>query len=76
MKKKILLCSSIACMMGGLLATSCVDNDYDLTDIDGTAQVQVKNLVLPINLDSISLKNIFDIEGESHIKEINGEIAA
>lgn len=73
MKKKILLCSSIACMMGGLLATSCVDNDYDLTDIDGTAQVQVKDLVLPINLDSISLKNIFDIEGESHIKEINGE---
>lgn len=73
MKTKKLKYSALAFLASGMFVTSCVDSDYDLTDVDGTAQVQVKDLVLPVNIDEISLRNIFDIDGESHIQEINGE---
>ncbi len=55
--------------------SSCIDDAYDLSDIDKTVQVQVKDLVLPINLDAITLDNVLDLDDESVIKDVNGEYA-
>lgn len=43
--------------------TGCIDDKYDLSDIDTNIQVNVKDLTLPINLDPITLKSIIDTDG-------------
>lgn len=62
-------------VLTGLLMTGCVDDAYDLEDINTDIEVKVNNLVVPINLDAITLSNAFDLDPESVIKEINGEYA-
>jgi hypothetical protein len=47
---------SLAC----LALSSCVDDNYDLSDIDTTVRVDVNNLTIPVNLDEIELKSILD----------------
>lgn len=49
--------------------SSCFDNDYDLSDIDTTVKVQTKNLVIPINIDAITLEQVLDIDEGSEIIE-------
>lgn len=73
MRTKALLRSAIAMLAGGIIATGCVDENYDLANIDGTAEFQVKDLVLPINIDEIAMKEFIGIEDTGHIKVINGE---
>mgnify|MGYP001637396108 CR=1 FL=1 len=53
-----------------LLLTGCVDNDYDLSNIDTTSEIKVNDLVLPVNIDAITLNDIFDIDDESEIKPV------
>lgn len=55
--------------------TSCIDDKYDLSDIDTTVQVNVNDLILPLNLDVITLSNIFDLDNNSCIKEVDGKYA-
>lgn len=55
--------------------SGCIDDDYDLSDIDGTVELQVKDLTIPMNIDEIKLENIIDIDGNGQIKEIDGEYA-
>lgn len=55
--------------------SGCIDDDYDLSDIDGTVELQVKDLTIPMNIDAIKLENIIDIDGNGQIKEIDGEYA-
>lgn len=43
-------------------ATSCVDDDYDLSDIDSTVRVQVNDLTVPVNIDPFTMESIFDID--------------
>lgn len=52
-----------------LAITGCIDNNYDLSDIDTTTEVKVNNLTLPINLDAITLNDIIDTD-DSQIKII------
>lgn len=73
MKPKFLLYPTLAITLSGATFVGCVDNDYDLANIDGTTQMQVKNLILPINIDEISMANIIDLDDSSHIQVINGE---
>ena len=47
--------------------SSCVDKDYDLSDIDTTAKFVTKNLVVPINLDVITLDQVLDLNDDSEI---------
>lgn len=54
---------------------SCVDNDYDLSDIDTTVRVSVNDLVLPINIDEIDLDNIINLKEDGIVKVINGQYA-
>lgn len=60
---------ALACMP----LTGCMDDNYDLSDIDTTAEIKVNDLVVPVNLDAITLSNVFDLEEGSVVKEINGE---
>lgn len=68
-QKSLLVISAVLSM------TSCVDNNYDLGDIDSTARIEVKNLVVPINLDVISLESILDIKEGEAIQVIDGQYA-
>lgn len=43
-------------------ATSCVDDNYDLSDIDTTVRVQVNDLTVPVNIDPFTMESIFDLD--------------
>lgn len=47
-----------------LMLTGCVDDKYDLDNMDNTIGVNVNNLVVPVNLESITLHNIVDLDDE------------
>lgn len=53
--------------------SSCIDDDYDLSDIDTTAEFQVKDLVLPVNIDEIKLQSIIEVSEGGQIKIVNDE---
>lgn len=58
-----------------LLLSGCIDNDYDLSDIDKTTQINVNDLVIPVNIDAIELSDIIEIKDDSKIKivDYNGQ---
>lgn len=60
---------------GCLALTGCIDDKYDLSDIDTTSQFQVKDLVLPVQLDPVTLSDIINVKDGDQIKEvtINGK---
>lgn len=62
-------------LMASVALTGCVDNNYDLSDIDTTTEIKVKDLVIPINLDEVTLGDIIEIKEGSELCEvdINGE---
>lgn len=61
--------------LGLFTLASCVDENYDLANIDKTVQVNVDNLVVPLKLDEIVLKNVLDLKDGDPIKIVNGEYA-
>lgn len=52
--------------------TSCIDDGYDLSDIDTNTEIKVDNLVVPVNIDNILLDNIISLDEGSKIKNVNG----
>ena len=50
-----------------LVLSSCMDDAYDLSDIDTTARLQVKELTIPLNLDHITLDQVIDLDDDSEI---------
>jgi hypothetical protein len=60
-----------------LIASACVDDNYDLSDVDTTVKVPVNNLTVPVNIEPVKLKNLFNLDNEEDdiIKEINGVYA-
>lgn len=54
-----------------VLFTGCIDDNYDLSDIDKTTQINVNGLVVPVNLDAIELSEIIKIDEGSKIKIVN-----
>lgn len=61
------------CSVTLIAATSCVNNAYDLNDIDTTSRVCVKDLVIPMNIDDITLDQVLDIDDDSEVKKITQE---
>lgn len=57
-----------------LLLTGCIDNNYDLADVDTTTELKVNDLVLPLNLAPVELQDIIHVEGEDkfNIYEVDG----
>ncbi|MBO5445575.1 MAG: hypothetical protein J5995_09600 [Muribaculaceae bacterium] len=60
-------CLSIAacCTLAG-----CVDDKYDLTDIDTTTRVTVNNLTVPVNLNTIKLDDVVELDDNENISKI------
>lgn len=50
--------------------TACVDNKYDLSDIDATSEIKVKDLTIPINLDVVKLGDIISLKEGSELTEV------
>lgn len=65
--------SLAAVALACLPLAGCMDDNYDLSDIDTTAEIKVNDLVIPVNLDAITLSNVFDLEEGSVVKEIDGD---
>lgn len=61
--------------MASLTLCACVDNDYDLSDVDTTAAFQVTSLVLPVNIEEVTLEAVLDLDDDSDIELVNGEYA-
>ena len=55
--------------------SGCIDDNYDLTDIDTTTEIKVNNLVLPVNIDPVELSDIIKVEEGDKLHEvtINGK---
>lgn len=53
------------------LLTGCVDDNYDLSDIDTTSRINVNNLVLPVNIDPVKLGEVIKIDPGSTIQTVN-----
>lgn len=70
--RKLSICTLGVC---ALALVGCVDNNYDLSDIDTTARVNVENLVVPLNMDEVTLKSVLDLKETSKIKivEVGGD---
>lgn len=58
-----------------LAAAGCVDDDYDLSDIDTTVGVTVDQLVIPVNIDEITLVDIIKLDQTDCVKVIDGQYA-
>lgn len=67
--------SLLSVTLASLPLVGCIDDKYDLSDIDTNVRVQVKDLEVPVNLDAIELSSIFDLDDESVIQEVNGNYA-
>ncbi len=67
--QQILTCAFLLPLLAG-----CVDDKYDLSDIDTTVKVNVDNLTIPVNIDEITLGNIIK-PNENQIELIDGQYA-
>lgn len=52
------------------LLTGCIDNKYDLDNLDTTSEFKVNDLVLPINLEPVLLSDIIRVEEGDKLKEV------
>ena len=73
MRTKNLLRAAVVILAGGFIATGCIDENYDLSNVDTTAELQVKDLVLPLDIDEIAMREFINIEDTGRIQVINGE---
>lgn len=53
-----------------LLLVGCVDENYDLSDIDTNTRIAVNNLVIPLNLSDIVLDDVIDLSDNENIAEV------
>lgn len=54
----------------GWALTGCVDDNYDLSDIDTTSRFYVNDLTIPVNMDAVTLSDILNIKEDSKIKSV------
>ena len=67
--------SVVGASVVSLLAVGCTDDKYDLSDLDKDIQLKVNDLTVPVNIDKITLKSIFDIEEGDRIQIVDGVYA-
>lgn len=67
MKRYLLTATPLAAM---LLLTGCMDDNYDLTNIDKTTKVMVNGLVIPVNVNDLTLDALIEIGDDDDIQII------
>ncbi len=68
--KRVYLLGIALCFM---MLSSCIDEKYDLDNIDTTAEFKVNDLVIPLNLDEIKLESLIDLDESGDIRVIGNE---
>lgn len=69
--RRILTAVSIT---SALLLTACIDDNYDLSHIDDTIGIEVRDLVLPLNLAPVTFSSVVNLEDEDDVEvNNNGE---
>lgn len=63
-------CSYVGALLALTLLTGCFDNKYDLSDIDDTIGIEVKDLVVPVNLDPVEFSAVIDLDDQDGL-EVN-----
>ena len=55
--------------------SSCVDENYNLSNLDTTVGVNVEKLTIPLNIDSLVLDQMMDLDANDRIKKavVNGK---
>lgn len=69
MKRYLLPATPLAAM---LLLTGCMDDNYDLSNIDTTTEVKVNGLTIPVNLKEVELDALIDIKEGDDIQVEDG----
>lgn len=73
--KRQILATGLLSLTAVSLITSCVDDKYDLSDIDTTSRFTVDNLTVPVNLEQIELENVINLDDNENISTIDGKYA-
>lgn len=60
--------TGMPCLLAAVALTGCIDDGYDLSNIDTTSKFTVNDLTIPINLDAITLGSVIEIEEDSQIQ--------
>ena len=68
---KHILLRAVLTLLVLIPVSSCIDKNYDLSDIDTTSQLKVKDLVVPLNIDVITLGDIFNVKENDDIQEVS-----
>lgn len=72
---KPIIKSVLGASVVGMMAVGCTDDKYDLSDLDKDIQLKVNDLTVPVNIDKITLKSIFDVEEGDRIQIVDGVYA-
>lgn len=72
--KQFLYLSAAAGLMAVSMA-SCIDDKYDLDNLDKTSEFRLVDLTLPVNVSEVKLDQIIKLEENSSLKvvEMNGK---
>lgn len=52
------------------LLAGCVNDDYDLSDIDTTTRITINDLTIPVNIDVVTLGDIITFDEDSKIQPV------
>lgn len=58
----------LAGALSALLLAGCTDDSYDLSDIDTTAQIEVKDLTIPLNLSPVTFESMVSLKDEECVE--------
>lgn len=56
---------AVCCSLAG-----CVDDKYDLTDLDTSSRIMVNDLTVPVNLNTIKLNDLVELDDNDNISKI------
>lgn len=72
---KQFLCLSAAAGLMAVSMASCIDDKYDLDNLDKTSEFKLVDLTLPVNVSEVKLDQIIKLEENSSLKvvEMNGK---
>lgn len=62
-------CQFLLPLVSLLFCVSCVDNTYDLSDINTNSRFYVNGLTVPMNMDPVKLDLMLDLSDDSDIKK-------